>query len=72
MTKPNQLTETNKLYDYYNSYEHRVERVKDIMILLKDTESYDDFLDTLNMYLKDLKKELHGKKYKNTMWYCHD
>lgn len=72
MTKPNQLTETNKLYDYYNSYEHRSERVNDVLEKLKDTANLDDFLTIFKLEMESLKLELTAKKYKNTMWYCHD
>ena len=72
MTKANQLTETNKLYDYYNSYEHRSERVNDVLEKLKDTENLDDFITIFKLEIESLKLELTAKKYKNTMWYCHD
>ena len=72
MTKPNQLTETNKLYDYYNSYEHRRERVNYVLEKIKDTANLDDFINIFQLEIEHLKVELQAKKYKNTMWYCHD
>ena len=62
MSKPNQFKETEKLYNYYNSHEHRVERIKDV----------NQFFKSFYWYSKELRKELVAKKYKNTMWYCHD
>jgi hypothetical protein len=39
---------------------------------LKDTENLDDFITIFKLEIESLKLELTAKKYKNTMWYCHD
>tara|TARA_B100000029_G_scaffold139945_1_gene135087 strand:- start:579 stop:797 length:219 start_codon:yes stop_codon:yes gene_type:complete len=72
MSKPNQFKETEKLYNYYNSHEHRVERVNDMLDKLKDIKDINQFFKDFYWYNKELRKELVSKKYKNTMWYCHD
>jgi hypothetical protein len=72
MTKPNQFKETEKLYNYYNSHEHRVERIKDVMDELKNIKDVNQFFKSFYWYSRELRKELVAKKYKNTMWYCHD
>jgi hypothetical protein len=72
MSKPNQFKETEKLYNYYNSYEHRVERVNDILKECNLIKDIDKFYKTFNASMEDLRMELNAKKYKNTMWYCHD
>ena len=72
MSKPNQFKETEKLYNYYNSHEHRVERVNDILKELNQVQDVDYFFNTFDMFISNLKKELNAKKYLNSMWYCHD
>jgi hypothetical protein len=78
MSKYNQKTETDRLYKHFNSHEHRVERVNDILKEIKiDIEKTfittpEIFFNMLDKKLLDLKQELNAKKYLNSMWYCHD
>ena len=72
MSKYNQKTETDRLYKHFNSHEHRVDRVNEILSDLKEVKDSNIFYSTLNVSLKDLQKELNAKKYLNSMWYCHD
>lgn len=70
--KPNQKKETDKLYKYFNSHDHRVERVNDVLKELNQVQDSTYFFNTLDMFLKNLKQEFEAKKYKNSMYYCHD
>ena len=72
MSKYNQKTETDSLYKHFNSHEHRVERVNDILKELNQVQDVDYFFNTFDMFISNLKKELNAKKYLNSMWYCHD
>jgi|TARA_R100001530_G_scaffold30795_1_gene24251 DNA-binding response OmpR family regulator len=72
MSKYNQKTETDRLYKHFNSHEHRVERVNDILKELNQVQDVDYFFNTFDMFISNLKKELNAKKYLNSMWYCHD
>ena len=72
MSKYNQKTETYRLYKHFNSHEHRVERVNDILKELNQVQDVDYFFNTFDMFISNLKKELNAKKYLNSMWYCHD
>ena len=72
MSKYNQKTETDRLYNHFNSHEHRVERVNDILKELNQVQDVDYFFNTFDMFISNLKKELNAKKYLNSMWYCHD
>ena len=72
MSKYNQKTETDRLYNHFNSHEYRVERIKDVLDELKSIKDVDVFFNSLGMHIGNLKKELNAKKYLNSMWYCHD
>ena len=72
MSKYNQKTKTDRLYKHFNSHEHRVERVNDILKELNQVQDVDYFFNTFDMFISNLKKELNAKKYLNSMWYCHD
>jgi hypothetical protein len=72
MSKYNQKTETDRLYKHFNSHEHRVERIKDVMDELKNIKDVNQFFKSFYWYSKQLRKELVAKKYLNSMWYCHD
>ena len=56
----------------YKFKQRRYRKAVEVLDELKSIKDLDVFFNSLGMHIGNLKKELHGKKYKNTMWYCHD